>query len=80
MFALHEQPLVELRAIAERELVQEIAAHQLKRLGQPGGTVGASIWVCVRMAAALFKECAKARKVQLVIAEWVEAQREPIAD
>ena len=80
MFALHEQPLVELRAIAERELVQKIAAHQLKRLGQPGGTVGASIWVCVRMAAARLDQGAKARNIQLVIAERVETHGEPIAD
>jgi hypothetical protein len=80
MFALNEQPLVELRAIAERELVQELAAHQFNGLGQPGGAFGASIWVCVRMGAALFKQITKARDVQLVVAERVEAQREPIAD
>lgn len=80
VLALKEQPLVELRALAERELVEEIAAHQLKRLRQPGGTLGAIVRVGVRMAAARLGQSAKARNIQLMVAERVETQAEPIAD
>ncbi len=73
VLALHEQPLVKLQAVAGREFVQKIAAHQIERLGQPGGAFWASVWVGVRMAATGLDQGAKAGHIQVVIAERVEA-------
>ncbi len=52
VFALHEEPIVELLAIAEREFFQKFAAHQIERLRQPCGTFSAIVWIGVRMEAA----------------------------
>ena len=45
LLALQEEPLVELQAVGEGEFFQKFAAHQVKRLCQPGGTFGAIVWV-----------------------------------
>jgi hypothetical protein len=52
IFALNEEPIVELLAIAEREFFQKIAAHQFERLCQPCGAFGAIVLVRMRMDAA----------------------------
>jgi len=77
---LHEEPIVELWAIAEREFFHKFAAQQLECLCQPGGAFGAIVWIRVRMEATGLDQGAEACHIQFVIAEGIEAQGEPITD
>jgi hypothetical protein len=51
LFTLNEEPILKLRAIAEREFFHKFAAHQFERLRQPGSALNAREWIRMRVEA-----------------------------